>query len=168
MWAIALLKPHHRLIVRYLVTGIIKTKQTSGRWISWFPQRWSTQRIAICSVNCRAQWIIKSLNANRGMVFGLSHVWLRRCYSNIPNHLIHLIWIGGCRASHSSVALERFPWLCQFREALALSTSDELSLDFAVRLRWSSLQCQTSRSKPIALLWTHQLSLSSDKRTGWI
>ena len=34
------------------------------RWISWFPQRWRTPRNAICNVNCRIKWIIKSLNAN--------------------------------------------------------------------------------------------------------
>ena len=37
---------------------------TFQRWISWFPQRWRTPRNAICNVNCRIKWIIKSLNAN--------------------------------------------------------------------------------------------------------
>ena len=39
-------------------------KITFQRWIPWFPQRWRTPRNAICNVNCRIKWIIKSLNAN--------------------------------------------------------------------------------------------------------
>ena len=31
--------------------------------MSWFPQRWRTQRNAIRHANCRIQWVIKSLNA---------------------------------------------------------------------------------------------------------
>ena len=37
---------------------------TFQRWIPWLPQRWRTPRNAICNVNCRIKWIIKSLNAN--------------------------------------------------------------------------------------------------------
>ena len=34
------------------------------RWMSWFPQRWRTQRNAIRNANCKTSWIIKILNAH--------------------------------------------------------------------------------------------------------
>ena len=38
-------------------------QQHLQRRMSWFPQRWRTQRNAIRHANCRIQWVIKTLNA---------------------------------------------------------------------------------------------------------
>ena len=45
--------------------------------ISWLPQRWRTQRNAICSVNCRIQWIIESLNAHCALWYSGEHARFR-------------------------------------------------------------------------------------------
>ena len=42
--------------------------------MSWFSQRWRTQRNAIRNVNCKTQWIIKILNANCAPRLALEHV----------------------------------------------------------------------------------------------
>ena len=46
------------------------------QWISWFSHRWRTQRIAICNVNCRIQWIIESLNAPCALWYSEGHACL--------------------------------------------------------------------------------------------
>ena len=44
--------------------GFYKKWNNFQQRISWLSHRWRTQRIAICNVNCRIQWIIESLNAH--------------------------------------------------------------------------------------------------------
>jgi len=52
--------------------------------ISWLSQRWRTQRNAIRNVNCRSQWIIKSLNAHCALWYSEEHACLRTLTSFTP------------------------------------------------------------------------------------
>ena len=54
--------------------------------MSWFPQRWRTQRNAIRNANCRIQWIIKSLNACCASGYSWEHACLSVC-SHLLSHL---------------------------------------------------------------------------------
>ena len=62
-------------------------KYTNNFWqrISWFSQRWRTQRNAISSVNCRIQWIIESLNAHCASWYSGKHARFRINKNLTPN-----------------------------------------------------------------------------------
>jgi len=74
------------------------------QWISWFSQRWRTQRNAIRNANCKTQWIIKTLNANCApkIRFWSMLLWVSLLieYYDIFFCVIHSFWeyaILGCR-----------------------------------------------------------------------
>ena len=116
------------------------------RWISWFPQRWRTPRNAICNVNCRIKWIIKSLNANCCSDYCS---WSMPGSDSVNHHNPHLNW-GKDGACDSFMRLEK----------------KQLSID-ACRLKPIKVFSE------ICVWWvvseiTNCLELSSGKETRWI
>ena len=85
----------------------LKTKfneYTFQRWISGFSQRWRTPRNAICNVNCRIKWIIKSLNANGcSEPSRLEHTWSRLVCQT--QNALQIEVAGRCARSFTGVSL---------------------------------------------------------------
>ena len=84
-----------------------KTLYNFQQWISWFSHRWRTQRIAICNVNCRIQWIIESLNAPCALWYSEGHACLSVIKKFSTSNL--LFWsldFGGPCWCHSSAPLK--------------------------------------------------------------
>ena len=129
--------------------------------ISWLPQRWRTQRNAICSVNCRIQWIIESLNAHCALWYSGEHARFR-----IINILKDTVWTFGWR--RSSFGCEPFcckamawKWLClqpTFLGSVLSSATDVSSFVTSWReafpwAGWSYTQPTYTFNDPWIIVW---------------
>ncbi len=79
--------------------------------MSWFSQRWRTQRNAIRNVNCKTQWIIKILNANCASWLALKHVSLR--ISSLPIECVAYWTVYGVDGVRNLTVVSSLVWSCQ-------------------------------------------------------
>ena len=118
--------------------------------ISWLPQRWRTQRNAICSVNCRIQWIIESLNAHCAPWYSGEHARFR-----IINILKGTVWTLGRR---------RYPFGCEPLCCKAMAWK-WLCLQPAFLVRFSQVQQMLAHSLPLEEKRFHGLDLTLNQHT---
>ena len=123
-----------------------KPKSTFQRWISWFAQRWRTPRNAICNVNCRIKWIIKSLNANgcsgpRGWSMpGPDSFAKRKMHYRIDYGRCHTASLQETMMACAPLASKRCAEVVKHQGALcftaSVATIHALELDSGKRTRW--------------------------------
>ena len=114
--------------------------------ISWLSQRWRTQRIAISNVNCRIQWIIKSLNAHCALWYSGEHACLRIDKTLTCPSLFGTVKVGRC----ASVDLDRL-WISESTMILnemstalvVLNKAQSAWMEF--ERTWSSRRCFVQR-----------------------
>ncbi len=109
---------------------IVQWKNNFWQRISWLSQRWRTQRIAISNVNCRIQWIIKSLNAHCAFWYSGKHACLRIDQHSLDTFVFALfasfIWSG------RQIQIARWIWVV------------------CINLQWPSIECMA------AICWWYQ------------
>ena len=101
------------LVLFILSESFTLSEMKNNFWqrISWLSQRWRTQRIAISNVNCRIQWIIKSLNAHCASWYSGEHACLRINKSLTPES----VW--------SNLQSQRWIWVfCVLTDTITLNT----------------------------------------------
>ena len=121
-----------------------------SQWISWFSQRWRTQRNAIRSANCKTQWIIKILNANCAPWLSLGACFFENQFQFNSNTLRVLSW----SSSQQSVTL--LTWYvslcCVWKTGSTFLYCVTLDLFSSLCMSWLIDVLDCKQETPIALL----------------